>query len=309
MEAVAVGRVDEHQTNLETIMTMISNLLRSTALTAAFGVSLSAGPALAQESQSQPQAQQGTSSSQQAQDNRKVATVNGNEIVADDVRQFVDTLPDQLRRSQPPEMILSTAVQQLVMRELILEQARNANLSEDQRVKDLVAQTTQDAQDDAMVQVWLEQKFAEDITDEAVQGAYDALRATSAQELPPLEQVRPQIEQQLRQQAYADLRGELQQGADIVFYDATGNPMDEQSGANESSSDARSSQGSTSGSTSADSNTSNGETSASGQNSGNGAPDGDTSSGSESESTSSGSGNNSTSSATGSSGTSSGSSN
>ncbi|WP_147115145.1 hypothetical protein [Tateyamaria sp. syn59] len=122
------------------------------------------------------------------------------------------------------------------MRELILEEARSANLAENDRVKQLVEQSTIEAEDDAMVQVWLEQQFEDDITDETVQGAYDALAATSAQELPPLEQVRPQIEQQLRQQAYVDLQTELQQDAEIVFYDATGNPMTQQGGSDQTSS-------------------------------------------------------------------------
>jgi hypothetical protein len=207
-------------------MTRIRQLLHGTALTAAFGLGLVAVPALAQENQSQ----QDQNASAQAQDNRKVATVNGTDIVTSDLMRFVDMLPDQLRRSQPPEMVISAAIQQLVMRELILEEARSANLAENDRVKQLVEQSTIDAEDDAMIQVWLEQEFEDDITDEAVQGAYDALQATSTQELPPLEQVRPQIEQQLRQQAYADLQTQLQQGADIVFYDASGNAVTPQSG-------------------------------------------------------------------------------
>ncbi|MGR3633380.1 MAG: SurA N-terminal domain-containing protein [Limimaricola soesokkakensis] len=222
-------------------MTPIRQLLHGTALTAAFGLGLVAVPALAQENQSQ----QGQDASAQAQDNRKVATVNGTDIVTSDLMRFVDMLPDQLRRSQPPEMVISTAIQQLVMRELILEEARSANLAENDRVKQLVEQSTIDAQDDAMIQVWLEQEFEDDITDEAVQGAYDALQATSTQELPPLEQVRSQIEQQLRQQAYADIQAQLQQGADIVFYDASGNAVTPQSGSGQGSgSDAANSGGS-----------------------------------------------------------------
>ncbi len=207
-------------------MTHFHQLLRSTALTAALGLGLTAVPALAQESQTQ----QGSNANAEAQGDQKVATVNGTDIVTSDLMRFVDMLPDQLRRSQPPEMVISSAIQQLIMRELILEEARSANLAKNDRVKQLVEQSTIEAQDDAMVQVWLEQEFEDDITDEAVQGAYDALQATSTQELPPLEQVRPQIEQQLRQQAYADLQTQLQQGADIVFYDASGNAVTPQSG-------------------------------------------------------------------------------
>lgn len=209
-------------------MTQISHLLRSTALTAALGLGISAAPALAQKNQSP--GQQGSDSGAQSQGDQRVATVNGTEIVTADLMRFVDMLPDQLRQSQPPEMIISSAVQQLVMRELILEKARDANLDENERVQQLVEQSTIDAEDDAMIQVWLEQEFEDNITDDAVQGAYDALQATSTQELPPLEQVCSQIEQQLRQQAYANIQTQLQQGADIVFYDASGNAVTPQSG-------------------------------------------------------------------------------
>ncbi|MGX9857043.1 hypothetical protein ACR03S_16655 (plasmid) [Limimaricola variabilis] len=283
-------------------MTRIRQLLHGTALTAAFGLGLVAVPALAQENQSQDQqSQQGQDASAQAQDNRKVATVNGTDIVTSDLMRFVDMLPDQLRRSQPPEMVISAAIQQLVMRELILEEARSANLAENDRVKQLVEQSTIDAEDDAMIQVWLEQEFEDDITDEAVQGAYDALQATSTQELPPLEQVRPQIEQQLRQQAYADLQTQLQKGADIVFYDASGNAVTPQSGSGqgngsdaaansgESSDSGQSSNGASSGSA-GESQSGNGA-STSGADSGSNSSEGSNSDGSSSEQNGSSSGN------------------
>ncbi|WP_147115142.1 hypothetical protein [Tateyamaria sp. syn59] len=89
-------------------MTLISRFFRSTALTAAFGLGMTAVPALAQDDQSQTDGQNATA---QARDSQKVATVNGTDIVTGDVMRFVDMLPDQLRRSQPPEMVISSAIQ------------------------------------------------------------------------------------------------------------------------------------------------------------------------------------------------------
>ena len=46
-----------------------------------------------------------------------------------------------------------------------------------------------------------------------------------------MEQLRPQIEQHLRQQAMQDIQARLRQGAEIVFYDPSGQPLDPQPGA------------------------------------------------------------------------------
>lgn len=212
-------------------MTQTATLLRNTALTAAIGLGLTA-PALAQDDPAKTDAktdaateQAQTDTQTQADADQKVATVNGTEIVTGEVMRFVETLPDQMRRGQPPEMLISAAVQQLVMRELILEEARDADLAEDERVTRLVEQSSKDARDDAMVQVWLQDRFEDEITDQKVQEAYDTLSSNSDEELPPMTQLRPRIEQQLRQQAFADLRRDLQDEAEIVFYDASGNPL------------------------------------------------------------------------------------
>lgn len=218
-------------------MTFTNSLLRGTTIAASIGLGLTATSAMAQEAQSgdQKSVQEAT---QQSQADQKVATVNGTEIVTADVRRFVETLPDQMRQAQPPEMLISSAIQQLVVRELILEEARSEDLAEDAEVKKIVEQTSKEAQDDAMIQVWLQRELEDDVTDENVQGAYDALAAASEQELPPLDKVRPQIEQQLRQQAFAEVRASLQKGAEITFFNANGEPLTEEEMSKGQNSDA-----------------------------------------------------------------------
>lgn len=78
-----------------------------------------------------------------------------------------------------------------------------------------------------MVQVWLDRELTKSLTDEAVQKSYDDVnQAQGPKDLPPLEAVRPQIEQHLRRQAMEELRTQLRKGADIVFYDLTGKPVE-----------------------------------------------------------------------------------
>lgn len=157
--------------------------------------------------------------------NALIATVGGTEIRGSDLMTVIGALPPQLR-SQPPQMLVPIALEQLIMRELILERARSENLSQDPEVTALVTGATQAAEDDAMVQVWLDRELAKSVTDESVQQSYDQAQAQGQQNLPPLEEVRPQIEQHLRRQAVEDLRTSLREGAEIVLYDPAGRPLD-----------------------------------------------------------------------------------
>ena len=222
----------------------IANLeIRSTALAALLSLPLVSGAALAQETgqtdQSTTPAQDTTQqqSSQSATDSGQtggdqqedtvVATVGEAEIRGSDVMTFIGMLPPQLQ-SQPPQMLVPMALEQLIFRELILEDARSQNLADDPEVVALVDGATVTAADDAMVQVWIDRETAGVVTDEEVQQAYDQAQSEGSQELPPLEEVRPQIEQYLRQQALQDIRTRLSEGADIVLYDPTGRPVEQQ---------------------------------------------------------------------------------
>ncbi|MGR3249223.1 MAG: hypothetical protein ACU0DH_00480 [Paracoccus sp. (in: a-proteobacteria)] len=158
----------------------------------------------------------------------------------------IGALPPQLR-SQPPQMLVPIALDQLIMRQLILQKARQANLAEDPEVVALVTGATQAAEDDALVQVWLDRELQDSVTDEAVQQSYDTAQAQGQTDLPPLEAVRPQIEQHLRRQAVEELRTQLREGADIVLFDPTGQPIENTQQASQSSGDGSSGSNSASG--------------------------------------------------------------
>jgi len=79
-----------------------------------------------------------------------------------------------------------------------------------------------------MVQVWLDRELADVVTDEAVQDLYD--EAEGQQDLPPLDEARPQIEQALVQQAIQDIRIDLEQDVEVVFYDESGQPLEQTPG-------------------------------------------------------------------------------
>lgn len=222
-------------------MKIMNSKMRSTAIAALLGLPLTAGTAFAQQSQGTEQTQQQpsqsgseqtspgqTSGSGQASD-AVVATVGSAEILGSDVTTFIGTLPPQLQ-SQPPQMLLPMALDQLILRELILEDARNQNLADDPEVVALAGPSAQAAEEDAMVQIWLGREMANVVTDEAVQQAYDEAQAQGQQDLPEIEEVRPQIEQYLRQQEIQNIGVRLREGAQIVLFDATGRPMEQQQG-------------------------------------------------------------------------------
>lgn len=222
-------------------MKIMNSKMRSTAIAALLSLPLATGAAFAQQSQGTDQTQEqpsqsgsGQTSSGQASGSEQasdavVATVGSTEILSSDVMTFIGTLPPQLQ-SQPPQMLLPMALDQLVLRELILEDARSQNLADDPEVIALAGTSAQAAEDDAMVQVWLDREMANVVTDEAVQQAYDEAQAQGQQDLPAIEEVRPQIEQYLRQQEIENIGLRLREGAQIVLFDATGRPIEQQQG-------------------------------------------------------------------------------
>ena len=277
-------------------MRMPNSNMRSTAIAALLSLPFASGAAFAQQSQetgqtdqsatpSQDTAQQqsATGSGQSAGDQQTdavVATVGDAEIRGSDVMTVIGMLPPQLQ-SQPPQMLVPMALEQLILRELILEEARSQNLAGDPDVQALVESSAQTAEEDAMVQIWLDREMANVVTDEAVQQVYEGAQAQGAQNLPPVEEVRPQIEQHLRQQAMQDIQMRLRQGADVVLYDPTGRPIEQQQdGGTQQTQGSQSSGGESTGATSGGSGTS-GNTS--GAQSGSGEATGGSSSGQSSE--------------------------
>ena len=243
-------------------MTIMNGKMGSTALAVAFALPLTLGTAWAQQSQGTDQSSETANQSQDSsqsqssgqrqtrqqssqsagssggtnndgQANALVATVGGAEIRGSDVLTVIGMLPPQLQ-SQSPDMLVPIALEQLIMRELSLEKARSQNLAEDPEVVSLVTGSTQAAEKDAMVQVWLDRELAKTVTDEAIQKSYDEAQQ-GQKDFPPLEAVRPQIEQHLRRQALEELRTQLREGADIVLYDPTGKPVEGSSSGSQSS--------------------------------------------------------------------------
>ncbi|CUH12185.1 hypothetical protein JSE7799_00203 [Jannaschia seosinensis] len=216
-------------------MTRLSKNMRSTALAAFLSLPVATGAAYAQQSQDADEpmqeapAQQSGQTAGSPQADAIVATVGDAEIRGADLMTVIGALPPQLQ-SQPPQMLVPMALEQLILRELILQEARGQNLADDPEVVALVEGSAEAAEEDAIVQVWLNRELASAVTDEAVQQAYESAQAQGQQDLPPVEEVRPQIEQYLRQQALQDVQARLQQDADIVLYDPTGRPVEQQEG-------------------------------------------------------------------------------
>ncbi|SHI88385.1 hypothetical protein SAMN04488012_103203 [Palleronia salina] len=194
-----------------------------------------------------------------------IVTVGTTEITASDVTAAVQSLPPQMQQ-RPAEQLIPFVVDQLVLRELILmdaartngqsaesEQQANAADSSDSTgdetemasddsagstemsddTTDMAASDSSGAQsgqgmqdENATIEAYVSDRMEGVVTDEAVQRVYDEAAANSDAELPPLEQVRPQIEQQLRAEEIASLRDELEEGVEIVFYGPDGQPRE-----------------------------------------------------------------------------------
>lgn len=232
-----------------------------TRTSAALAALLAAGPVLAQQDsaqqttqgQTQQQAASGANQGQaqtqdgQAQPDALIVTVGDARIMTSDVMEAIQALPPQLR-NRPPQMLVPSAVDQLVLRELILRQAMAENLAEDPEVVALVEQAGQSAQQEAMVQVWFQRALQEAVTDQAVQQLYGQLQQNAETELPPLEDLRPQIEQQLQRQAVEDIRTGLEDDVRVVFYGPDGQPLAVQPGQANQGGGTQSGQGSSGGS-------------------------------------------------------------
>lgn len=153
-----------------------------------------------------------------------VVTVGDKDILGSDVSAAISLLPPQLRQ-QPPAMIVPMAVNQLIARELILDAAMAENFGEDPEVIALVDEAQNATQEDAIVQVWLDRKLDEQVTDKEIKAEYEEIKAGTDQAIPPLEDVSAQIEQQLRQEAFAGIQQNLREDVMITFYGPDGKPQ------------------------------------------------------------------------------------
>ena len=176
----------------------------------------------------------GTAEGGSADPERLIVTVDDTEITQGDVMAMIAAMPQEMRQ-QPQERLVPMAVQQLIMRQMLLDAAEADGLSEDEDVQTMTEENEQMQNEDAMVRVYLQRELDSAVTDDAVQNTYDEIAANSETELPPLEDVRPQIEQQVRQQAYGELQADLQEGTRIVFYGPDGEPTSASTGGTENS--------------------------------------------------------------------------
>lgn len=228
------------------ILSQLRTNLWTSAATLALAVPLWAGAALAQETQdaegSQETQAQGTEQADQGQqagdagqqgqgqdaaNDVLIATIGDAEIRNSDILRAIGDLPPPLN-AQPPEMLVPMALQQLLLREAIVQEARSQGLGEDPEVRTLVEGATQAAEEDALVQVWLQRELENRVTPEAVDQAYAGLEAMAGdQPLPPLEELRPQLEQSLAQQAFGEIQASLLSNADITVYGPDGQPLEQ----------------------------------------------------------------------------------
>ncbi len=204
--------------------------------TSALVMSLAAAPLYAQNTDAQAQTSESTdaggdentttdASGSGMSADMLVVTVGDADILGSDVSAAISLLPPQIRQ-QPPAMLVPMAVNQLIARELILKAAMAENLNEDPEVVALVDDAQKTSEQDAMIQVWLERELGESVTDKEIQAEYEEIKANTDQEIPPLDAVRAQIEQQLRQEAFTGLQENLREDVEIIYYGADGKPQE-----------------------------------------------------------------------------------
>lgn len=107
--------------------TFLKISITGVALTALLGMSPVAAQRSGQDGTSGETGQQGAIQ-QAVSPDTVIARVGGTDIVGAELITFLDT--PQMRQ-QPPEMLLSMGAEQLVLRELFLQEERSKNLSED----------------------------------------------------------------------------------------------------------------------------------------------------------------------------------
>lgn len=155
-----------------------------------------------------------------------IATVNGTEIRQSDVQAMFAALPPQMRQL-PPQTVASLAIEQLVTRELILQEAQAQNYADDPEVRDLIARMVERLTEQAIVQTWLERQLAQDVDPARLQQEFERYQAENPESEETLERLRPQLEQAVRQQLVNELAQALRADAAVIFYDESGQPIEQ----------------------------------------------------------------------------------
>ena len=104
-----------------------------------------------------------------AEEDRVVATVNGEEILLSEVLLMLDQLPPNMVQQIPPPMLVPLVADQLVNGRLMAAEGYAASLDESEDVQDRLAQ----AERQFVQQAWLDQTIDERITEERLQTVYD----------------------------------------------------------------------------------------------------------------------------------------
>lgn len=156
-----------------------------------------------------------------------VVSVGDTDITAGQVRDMLSSMPPQVQ-TQPMELLVPLAVEELVMRELVLQAAEAEGLADSPQVREMAnGGASEEALENAMITTFLAERMQDVASDEAVQAAYDEAAANTTEEIPPLEEVRPQIEQQLQQRRLIEIRDELRSEFDVVYYGPDGEPRED----------------------------------------------------------------------------------
>lgn len=156
-----------------------------------------------------------------------VVSVGDTDITAGQVRDMLSSMPPQVQ-TQPMELLVPLAVEELVMRELVLQAAEAEGLADSPEVQEMAnGGASEEALENAMITTYVGERMQDVATDEAVQAAYDEAAANTTEEIPPLDDVRPQIEQQLQQRRLIEIRDELKSEFDVVYYGPDGEPRED----------------------------------------------------------------------------------
>ena len=108
---------------------------------------------------------------QDAEEDRVVATVNGDDIMLSEVLAMLDQLPPNMVQQIPPPMLVPLVADQLVNGRLMAAEGYAVGLEDSEDVQARLEQ----AERQFVQQAWLDQTVEERITDERLQTIYDEL--------------------------------------------------------------------------------------------------------------------------------------
>ena len=145
----------------------VAAFLVTALLSSASPLALSRAAAAQTAPNAAPKANHAAGTTKPANPNPMVASVNGEPIHLDDVREAAQSLPDQAR-SLPPNVVFPMVVNQVIDEKALLIAARKAGLQKDPQVKQIM----QSAADTALQNVYLTRQIGPEVTDDAVQALY-----------------------------------------------------------------------------------------------------------------------------------------